>query len=355
MEHTRALPIVVSLVILLAGAATARAEPVVVLPARGTLPVEDLVAFEERTFDAVEAAGHAAFGERGALQAPEASRPETANELRAVAEMQGATYAVDPAFHPADRGRVRVLFRVGYAPETRVEELEIEVPGDAPEPMMREAIALLLRPEGAGPEAADRLAEAEAARRAALAEAARREAEAAREAREAAAAAEREAQEAAEEAARPGPYGEGRSWMLGAGLAARPIIAKPANALGGTVGSVDLVGGYAFEGVPGLEARASAELWFGDAGAFALTVGAVYLFQPFGDLPLFVGPGVDVGWAQHTTGSHSASLLLRAKPVVAWRLSESLQLEAVLPEIQYLSADGGSALLGFGARLGARF
>jgi hypothetical protein len=339
--------------------ASAEAESVVVLHAHGDLPVEQVTRLEEQLVEAIREVGHEPFTERGALAADAGTRPETANELRAVAEIQGATYVVDPTFDPAPGDRVRIGLRVGYAPETRVEELVVDAPLEAPRGVMVDAVGRLLRPGGAGPAAAAEILAAQAERDRAAREAeaaAREEAEAARRAAEREEDARRAAEAAARaDAAREAPYGAGGDWMISAGLAVRPILAGPDRALGGTLGSAEVIGGLLIDDVPGLELRGGLEVVFGAANGFALTGGAAYFFQPFDDVPFFLGPGAELGWFQGTSGDRGAALLLRAKPVLSYRFDDDLFVEASLPEIQWISTDGGSTILGFAARLGTRF
>jgi len=364
MRHTESLVVLAAALAAALAAITvspgsAAADSVVVLTARGRLPVEEVTRLEDRLVDAIREAGHEPFTERGALSADESTRPETANELRAVAEIQGADWVIDPRFDPAEGDRVRASLRVGYAPETRVEELVVDIPGDDPDPALVHAMSLLLRPEGAGPGAAADVLAAQAARDREAAESAAAERDAAeaerRRAEEAAAARRAEEAAARDRAERAAPYASDGQWMLSFGLAARPILSGPQRALGGTLGGAEAVAGLHLDGVPGLELRAGAEVTFGAANGFALTGGAVYLFQPFRKVPFFVGPGADIGWFQGTSGDRGAALLLRAKPVLVYRLTQGLFVEADLPEISWNSTDGGSTILGFAARIGTRF
>ncbi|MFW6051404.1 MAG: hypothetical protein ACODAU_09530 [Myxococcota bacterium] len=354
-------------------APVARADRVVVLSPQGEeAPPVRLEAVEEALFEAIRAAGHEPVTERMAWEAPDAPPPETANELRAVAEVQEAEWALVPRVRPAEGGYWLTL-RAGYAPETRVEEVTAEVRASRERDRLAEILAVLLRPEGLAGEG-DRVEGEDRIGRAAEAEARTAEAEAQaaenermkREQRARREHAERERRRAEEERQRREAaaqdrwdererYGETAPWLVQAGLGMRPIVSHEAGAQGGVLGAVELRGGRSFEAAPGLEARAGMDLVFGASTAFALHVGAAYLPAFFPEVPVFIGASLELGWLQTLTGDTRASFLLRGAPTVAWRFADDWFLEGAVLEVMWLSAGGGAVTLGASARLGLRF
>ncbi|NOY91368.1 MAG: hypothetical protein GXP55_09165, partial [Deltaproteobacteria bacterium] len=159
-----------------APSSVALAERVVVLRPAGELSEEGLDDLEEELANAVRAAGFEALTDASALDADQAALPTTANEMRAVADMQSAQYVVTARATPQPEG-YHLIVRVGYAAQARVEELEAEVRSSRQQARLTEIMQAMLRPEGLG-EDADRLAGDDTAARDAEAAAAR-EAEAA--------------------------------------------------------------------------------------------------------------------------------------------------------------------------------
>jgi hypothetical protein len=64
---------------------------------------------------------------------------------------------------------------------------------------------------------------------------------------------------------------------------------------------------------------------------------------------------LEVGYYQALTGNRVPSLLVRASGVGSWRVGEELFLEASLPEITVLTANGGALAIGASVRVGTRF
>lgn len=374
---TPLLGLATALLVLLA-AAPASADRVVLLRVTGEGTVEQRDLIEDQVAAAVRALAHDAVTEAGALQADTEEVPETANEMRAVAELQNARWVVVPIVHDMGERGYWLRLRVGYAPETRSEELDAEVRRSREEPRLVELLQAMLRPEGLSEDGlalagedleareAERLAADEDAAREAeeAAERERREAEEAaeRERREAEEAAERERTEAEREAAEREAwesrdrYGvaDGLS-MVQVGLGVRPLaFTDDERGDGGVLGTLELRYGRGFEGVPGLELRAGVELVFGAANAVGVHVGAAYLASPF-TTPIHLGATVEVGVLGVVTGNRSASFSARASALVAWNFAGSWYLEASLPELQYLTASGGALALGASVRLGTRF
>ncbi len=360
----------------------ALADRVVVLRATGDADTMQLDAVEDAVREAVRSLAHEPVGEARAYEARTNVVPQSANELRAVAELQSATYVVVPIVHDAEPRAYRLTLRVGYAPATRVDELDAEVRRSREGPRLAELLQALLRPEGlsddglalAGEdtvgrqhEASNAAAEAERERLAAE-ERARLEAEEAA-AREAAAR-EREAEERArrareeadaeERARRAREAFEARDrygvadglWMVQAGLGARPILRSPGD--GGVLGTLELRGGRGFEGLPGLELRGGIELVFGASSSFAVHLGGVYLASPF-TTSLHLGASVEAGLYQAVSGNRVPSFSGRVSAVVAWNPNGAFYVEASLPELQVLTANDGVVLVGASVRLGTRF
>ncbi|MCA9617043.1 MAG: hypothetical protein KC586_29985, partial [Myxococcales bacterium] len=252
-----------------ATASPALADRVVVLRATGDADTMQLDAIEDAVIESIRGLAHEPIGEARAYEAQTNVVPQTANELRAVAELQNATYVVVPIVRNAGPLNYWITLRVGYAPATRVDELDAEVRRVRQGPRLAELLQALLRPEGlsedglalAGEDAVGRREETDASaadaerERLEAEERARREAEEAA-AREAEERARREAEEAsAEERARLEREAyEGRDrygvadglWMVQAGVGVRPILRSPGE--GGVLGTLELRGGRGFEG-----------------------------------------------------------------------------------------------------------
>ena len=361
-------------VLIAAATQVARADRVVLLPPSGTAEVETLDEIEERLAGAIVAVGHEAVTDSAAVGPDAPPPPETANEMKAVAEMQNAGWVVVPRVTPLP-GQYRLHLRVGQAAGPRVEEIEVIVLQANEEERLRDVLGAMLRPEGLGDDAV-RLTEPqdgptvqpppddEEARRREEEERARLEAEErARQEFE-----EREAQRRAEEERRAEEawearerYGDRGPWMFNVGLDLRPVIAHQEVIVegedrgGGVLGGVSIRGGRSFEGLRGFELRVAADFTTGASSGFGLAAGAVYLFAPFEDTPVFIGAGVEAGWFQFTTGNSVASFMGRVAPVVVWRATEGLYFEAALPELMLLTANGGVGTLGLSIRGGTRF
>ncbi len=362
-------------------ATPAKADRVVVLPpttsgGTGGASQEELDRIEERVAEAVRTLSHEAVTEAGATEVRGAP-PETANEMRAVAELQNATWSIVPVVHDHHARGYYLTLRVGYAPSTRVEELDAEVRLSREDDRLVELLQAMLRPEGlsddgvalAGEDRTARLAEGIAERdaeeQARLDEAARLEREAAeeaereREAREAREAAEREAAEREANEAHAfetrDRYGvaDGRM-MLQVGGGVRGLVKTGAGGTGGALGSLALRVGRGFESLPGFELRAGVEYDFGSASAIALFAGGVYLASPF-TFPLHLGASIEVGFFQSVSGNRVPNFMARVSAIAAYNVTNKFYAELSVGELQYLSANGGALALGAEIRLGTRF
>jgi hypothetical protein len=361
-RHLFTIPFFAAAVLLWASAASA--DRVVVLPPQGDAPQERLDHIEEQLFAAVRAAGHEPLSERGMAGAPAepGPLPESGNELRAIAELQGAEWSVAPRVTSSGSRAYWLELRVGYAPETRLETLETEVRLSRETARLAEVLDALLRPEGVNGRAEDLAGEDEAARQA----------------EEAAEEDEPEPQpEPVDEDGSPdeererikkGPlpeldepllpsdprYGDGGSLHLQVGYGLRPIVKHSDRALGGMAQAIEIKVGHSFDSLPGFELRAGFDGVFGDTSGFSLYGGAVYLMTPF-DVPLHLGAGAELGMHKATTGNDVAQFMARLSPVVSFRVVSDLYVEAALPELMYLSANDGALTVGGSVRVGWRF
>lgn len=339
-------------------ATDAYADRVVVIHATGTADRDARDhAFDELS-EAIREVGHEATTEMGALHVEEGEIPVDGNELRAIAEISGAQWAIAPIVRDATATGYWVTLRVGYAREARMEEVDIEVRFAYERQRLVAILNTLLRPEGGGEEAAalagpDRMAAELAAQEAATAEEERLR----REAEEAAAAeaeAERLAAEQAEAEANDAQrfadrerYGTPRI-LIQAGLGVHPLVRSRGS---GTLGTFEIQAGYAITG--GLELRGGLDIVFGAAGGFGLHAGAAYFASPF-SFPLHIGGAVDIGLFQALTGNKVPSLMVRVGPVVSYHLTSDFYVEAE-PSLTIFSANGGVVALGASVRVGRRF
>lgn len=369
-QRSFTLPLLI-LVLVAAAPAAARADRVVLLPPEGEVPEERLHHVEEALLEALQEQGHEPMGERMAWEATDAPPPRTANELRAVAEVQGAEWVLVPEVEVRQGGEDTywLTLHAGYAPETRAEVITAEVRPAREGERLRELLAVLLRPEGLGPDAERLAGEDEAAREAEARAQEERAQEQEREEAEARARRdfeERERRREAQERARAEAaaqarwdererYGETAPWLAQVGLGMRPIVSHDPGGRGGVLGALELRAGRSFEAVPGLEARAGVDLAFGASTAFALHAGAAYLEAFFPEVPVFLGASLEMGLFATLTGDRRASFMLRGAPTAAWRFADDWFLEASVLEVMWLSAGEGAVTLGASARIGLRF
>lgn len=353
---------VATLISLAAG--SARADRVIFGEATGNASEERVDAVMEALIAAARDLGHEAE-----MLSWSHDIPQTSDEMNAIAAARNATYVVVPQI-TAMPGQYRLLLRVGYAPASRVEELEANVVEAEQQARLRDILGAMLRPEGLGEDAvrlsegdpeAERLAreqrereERERAERERLAreEEARREFEA----REAARRAEAQ-RRAREQWATRERYGddEERPWIGLIGIGAASLIARPEQSRGGPwIGDLRLRIGHAVDGVSGLEVRGGAELWFGSASAVGLTGGAVLMFSPW-TYPVFLGVEAEAGLLILTSGSQTARLLARAGFTGIWRAGERFYVEASPFELTLITGQPSSLAMGLSARAGVRF
>jgi len=142
--------------------------------------------------------------------------------------------------------------------------------------------------------------------------------------------------------------------MASVGLDLRPLVSHDPDRTGGVLGGVSLRIGHRL-GPPELELRGAFDIVSGAASGFTIAGGAVYLHSPLKNNPLFVGGGLEVGMYQSVTGNRVPSFMARVAPVAAYRIADQIYVEAALPELQILTANGGAVSLGVSVRAGARF
>jgi hypothetical protein len=351
----------VALATLVSAPRVALADRVVLLPPTGDIGDEGLDAVEEALAEAIRALGHEPLTERSATHTNEEAVPETANEMRAIAEMQHATWAV--AAH-VDRGSTVAYWltlRVGYVPDTRLEEIEAEVRRSHESGRLQALLAALLRATGLGHDIVDLAGEDRTGREAdAVTDAERQREEERRRAEERAQEefAERE-RERAEREARERWEGRERfgtpNVLVEAGLGLRPLVQTGSGGTGGTLGAVEIHVGYGLAKMPGLELRGGLDVLFGATSGFALYGGAAYLGSPWAGTPVHIGGAVELGFMQSLTGSKTGGVLLRLSPLAAWRFHDQWYLEGALPELMWVSAGSGGVTLGLSVRVGHRF
>ena len=358
-----------------ASVSVAHADRVVLVSASGDAPLEERDDVEDAIASALGALSHEVLGER--VGASTDTAPQTANELRAIAELQQAEWALVPIVHDSSSDAYWITLRAGYAIAGRVEELDAEVRRSNQDERLRALLQAMLRPEGlsedgfalAGEDGTTR--ENEAAAAAADEEERRRaEEEAARQAEEEAArlaAEEEEARRQAEEDAALQAQSEAEAFanrdrygvadgltMVQLGMGIKPLVSTGDRGNGGVLGTIELGVGRGFESVPGLELRGGVDVVFGAASALTLHVGAAYLYSPI-TAPLHIGASAGVGLFQTISGQRGPGFLVRATLLVSYNLTGGLYLEASVPEFMWLTNGGGAVALGASLRAGYRF
>lgn len=361
---------------------TAYAERVLVLRPLGEASESQRAVVEQAMRSALDALAFEVVLEAETTTPEERVAPESANDYRALGELMRCEYVLGSVvrFVP---GGYRLRLEVAYAPRTRVAPLEVEVRAVREQERLIELFRAVLRPEGIG-DAAERFAQPDSAaaaleaaradelaaeaerqrledeaRRAAEAEAEAEAARLAEEARQREELAARENARTEEEAASAWEqrerYGRPQRMMASGGFGFGGILNPPANARGGAIAELEGRFGYSFPDVPGLEARAGLDLTFGATAGLALTGGAVYLVSPWQDAPVHVGGGLELGFYQAFTGNRVPQLMVRAEGIFSWHATEKVWLEAALPMLTVLSANGGVLTAGFSLRAGTRF
>ena len=367
--HRVLLRFSVMLATLIALTGTASADRVLVLEPLGNADEDVRDDVHDALFTALRGLSYEAVGE-GTEATDEHATPEDANDFRALAELQRVQWVILPRVRPRTGGYELVL-RVGYAGASRVDEITVEVARAREQARLADVLRALLRPEGLSQEDRMRLEgadpEGDAAQAAADREAAEREAaERARAEQEERERAEREAfeqreRERAEQEAENARnnrerYGTPGRFSIAGGLGVQPILNGPPNATGGTLATLDFRFGFIPKRTwPGLEVRVGAQAVFGATGGLSLFGGAAYLFSPWEDAHVHLGPTVELGMFYATTGNRTASFLVRPGFMASWHINEKIWLEGILPSLNIYSANGGIVTLGFSVGVGTRF
>lgn len=335
--------------------------------------------------------------EQGHTIAPPASaeRPTTSSAMQAAAGQ--ASYVVVANIHPMP-AQYRLHVFVYYVPNGRLEDLVVTVLEAEERARLSDVLSSMVRREGLGEDAlrltgsepapapegeteAERLAREERERQALEeAERVRREAEEAARLEE-----EERARREAEEAARRNEeaqrawnqrqqYGADGHWMLqlrvGGGYAMR--LSPLANAVrdDGGLFDVGLSVGRTFDGLDGFEVRGGIDLIAGEFAGFvvdaegnapgvgltalAVHVGAAWLGSFFVEA-IYIGVGGEVGAVFPFTGAREVGFSGRLSPLVAWRPSAPIMLEASILEVGVLSSGSGVVSIGGSIRAGYRF
>lgn len=366
--------------------AAARADRVVLYPLTGHADQDRLDDLEDHIATVIRELGHEVVAAPGGLSTID--RPATAAEMEGVATAAGATYVAAIEIEPL-RAQYRMHVRVGYQPTGRVEELTVTILESEEHDRLTAVLRAMLRAEGLGEdamrlsgEAEDpaiseeerrRREEEERARLAAEEEERRRREEEERareedERRRAEEAAAREVEEAAQRAreawAGRATYGSDGEWvLLVGGAASYAYLFSPAPVIRDArldrtthdagFGRIEARLGRAFAGTDGLELRGGIDVFLGASGGMNVVLGAVWQFTPLIDVPIHIGPTIELGGSFSFTGSQNAGLVARAGMVASWTPLEHLQLEIALPEIGVQTNAG--FVIGAALRAGYRF
>ncbi|MEM7449347.1 MAG: hypothetical protein AAF355_14030 [Myxococcota bacterium] len=348
--------------ILLSAPAEVRADAVLLLRPIGAPVADDGSAtrseiddVEDAIADAVLAEGHRAQTEFGAAASADAqAAPSTANEMRAIAELQHVAWVVQPEVVRYDAAEYRLRIKVFMLRDLRIEEALVTIVRAREAADLGELMRHALSDEGIGDFDLD------AARRARQAEFQQQQEEEARAQAAAEAQRERERKAQATEDKRLARQqrerydGSTGRRMIQLGFGARGLLTHDSDGTGGTLYSTEGRFGYVIESVPGLELRAGLDAVGGSVGGMALHGGAAYLASPFTRTPIHFGGSLEIGWFQGFTGNKRAAFMLRTGGLLAFRLTDQLYLEASAPELTLFSR-GTAIAVGASARLGYRF
>ncbi len=368
----------------------ARADRVVLYPVAGRADQDRLDAIHGLMSDILREQGHTP------APPPSTERPTTSAAMQAAAGQAG--YVVVAEVEPL-RAQYRMQVHVYYVPNGRLEDLVVTVLESEERARLSDVLSSMVRREGLGDDALrltgsepapppegeteeERLAREERERLALEeAERVRREAEEAARLEE-----EERARQEAEEAARRNEdaqrawnqrlqYGADGHWMIqvrvGGGYAMR--LSPLGNALrnDGGLFDVGLSVARTFDGLDGFEVRGGIDVIAGEfAGVvlpgppesapavgitgLAVHVGAAWLGSFF-TAPVYIGVGAEVGAIFPFTGARDVGFSGRLSPLVAWRPSDPIMLEASILEVGVLSPGAGVVSIGGSIRAGYRF
>jgi hypothetical protein len=143
----------------------------------------------------------------------------------------------------------------------------------------------------------------------------------------------------------PPPYGGNHPFAAGAGAEIVTAFSRASGARGSPAAAlVTAHGGYAFEGVRGLEAVADFAVAVAGPSSLWADAGARYLFPIIPSARIFFGPEATVGAFFALGGDKDARFLMRGALPIVVGLGDRVQIEAY-PEMAY--AAGGSTGLAF--------
>jgi hypothetical protein len=146
-------------------------------------------------------------------------------------------------------------------------------------------------------------------------------------------------------------YAEGRPVVVGLEGGVTGALSRPGNAQGpSTSAFLGFAGGYAFDAIPGLEARGRFDFAIAGPKSVSFDVGARYAVPIAPTIRLFAGPELGLGAFFTLGGDQSARFLGRASPFVALGLGERVQLDLAC-DFSWLPGGSGTLVLA-GARLG---
>ncbi len=141
----------------------------------------------------------------------------------------------------------------------------------------------------------------------------------------------------------PRPYAADRSIAVGLGVGGLVAVSRPDRASGSTFSlPISLYGAYAFEAVPGLEARLFASLPVVGPQAIDVDVGARYAIPVVPRLRVFAGPEVGLGVLGTLGGDKTTRFVVHGSAFGAIAIGGNVQAEIVG---DLLAAPGGSGTL----------
>lgn len=351
---------------LVAFVSPARADSIAFTTLTGNAQQERLDDVEGDLLAAARSLGHEVTLVRDRGQVPSVA-PRTGAELRAFAQAHHAQWTVIASITAVFPGQYRILFRVGYAATSRVEDLEVNVQDADSQARLRDVLSFMIRPEGLGDDVTRFIDENNSTlpSQQVVDEQARREAEAREREQQAAAQAQQaEAERRAQEQAATREWNDrvrygsdaAHPWMVQFNLGFQAALARDSLSKGSPlIGELGFRVAHALPSVlTGFELRGGISLLFGGATAFGFDAGAAYLASPL-KVPVFFGGEADIGFDFFATGAKSVAFMSRVSGLISWRPVPHIYLEAVLPELTVLTAAGGIFAIGSSARVGYQF
>ncbi len=336
------------------------ADRVVLLPVEGA-PQEVVEEVEQQLVVTLRELGHEPTSDAVPSGVETPPPPESLEDFLAIAGMQQADWALDVRVESASDRSYWLRFRAASVAASRLEELRAEVKRAHEAERLRALLSALLRSEGLGsdaerlggadpfvpppPPSSERLAnEAEAGSEPGADDAPAEKPEPN--------AAPASGDEASTSPASPAdaspPRRADAGWYVTGAASWRPIVGHDPRARGGSIWGVGLRLGRGME--RGLHWRAGLDLALGDSNGITLLGGGVYDVLQVG--PMRFGALGEVGVHKATSGNDVWQLAGRLGVVGRMPMGSQLFVEATLPEVTWLSANGGGWLLGGAVRLG---